>query len=210
MCNHPCVPGHPLQCECKMMIAGDVTIEWRVVPGFPDYEVSDRGVVRRRTKHFRLTTHSVHHIVPQWVRKRRVKRLDGNVTNLDYMCITLCNAEDRKHKNFLVHRLVLITFCGDPPTILHQAAHNDGDRFNNFLENLRWATAAENQADRKRHGTSNCGSRHGLSKINEDDVHNIRRMLAAGVRCRVIALHFNVSYGAITSIMRGSSWVHVT
>ena len=191
------------------MIVHEVRTQWRVVPGFPDYEVSDNGEVRRCTDHYRLKAQLAHHIVPQWVRKRRVKRLDETVTNLDYMCITLYNAEDRKHQSFLVHRLVLLAFCGDPPTRLHQAAHNDGDRFNNVLENLRWATAAENQADRKKHGTSNRGSRHGLSKINEDDVQKIRQMLADGVRGQIVALYFNVTYGTVSAVRRGSRWGHV-
>lgn len=64
---------------------------------------------------------------------------------------------DGKSKRHSVHRLIAHAFRGDPPTALHQAAHNDGNPSNNSDENIRWATPAENQADRLIHGTAERG-----------------------------------------------------
>jgi hypothetical protein len=58
-----------------------------------------------------------------------------------------------------VHRLVLETFVGPRPAG-HQAVHGDGDRYNNALTNLRWATRKENEADKRRHGTLLLGARN--------------------------------------------------
>ncbi len=53
-----------------------------------------------------------------------------------------------------VHRLVLEAFVGPAPEGM-EACHNDGNPTNNALSNLRWASRAENNLDRVRHGTHN-------------------------------------------------------
>lgn len=50
-----------------------------------------------------------------------------------------------------VHRLVLRTFAGPPNG--RQGAHNNGDRGDNRIENLRWATPKENAQDKLEHNT---------------------------------------------------------
>lgn len=61
---------------------------------------------------------------------------------------------DGASKRHALHRLVARTFHGEPPTPAHHAAHNDGTSSNNREGNIRWATPAENQADRILHGTA--------------------------------------------------------
>lgn len=56
-------------------------------------------------------------------------------------------------RRLFIHRLVLTTFMGPCPEG-HQGAHWNGDRADNRLANLRWVTAAENAADRERHGNT--------------------------------------------------------
>jgi hypothetical protein len=51
-----------------------------------------------------------------------------------------------------VHRLVLGAFVGKCPDGM-EGCHSDGDRLNNALNNLRWATPLDNAADKRRHGT---------------------------------------------------------
>lgn len=52
-----------------------------------------------------------------------------------------------------VHVLVLEAFVGPRPGGM-QACHNDGDRRNNSLSNLRWDTCKANKADAIRHRTA--------------------------------------------------------
>ncbi len=48
-----------------------------------------------------------------------------------------------------IHRLVAAAFLGEPPSLLHtQVNHKDGDRGNNALSNLEYATPEANAADR--------------------------------------------------------------
>jgi len=51
-----------------------------------------------------------------------------------------------------VHTLVTTAFHGPRPSPAHQVRHLDGDKANNRPSNLRWGTAIENAADKKRHG----------------------------------------------------------
>lgn len=53
-------------------------------------------------------------------------------------------------RTFNVHRLILEAFVGPCPEGM-EACHNDGDRGNNRLNNLRWDTRSANMADRFRH-----------------------------------------------------------
>lgn len=52
-----------------------------------------------------------------------------------------------------VHRIVCATWHGAPPFEAAQVRHLDGNPVNNQAHNLAWGTAAENAADRLRHGT---------------------------------------------------------
>jgi len=56
-----------------------------------------------------------------------------------------------------LHRAVLEAFAGPRPTPRHHGAHLDGDRTNNRADNLAWKLPEDNEADKKRHGTSRGG-----------------------------------------------------
>ena len=52
-----------------------------------------------------------------------------------------------------VSELVLAAFVGPRPSPAHDAAHANGDRHDNRLGNLLWATKKENAAHKRLHGT---------------------------------------------------------
>lgn len=72
-----------------------------------------------------------------------------------YRVIKLRSEGRKAHK--AVHCLVLEAFRGPRPGPHYEGCHNDGYPPNSRLENLRWDTAANNQADRKKHGRHNGG-----------------------------------------------------
>lgn len=53
------------------------------------------------------------------------------------------------------------------------------------------------------------GERQGSSKLTEDGVREVRRLLALGWTHRAIAAHMGVSKGPVTGISRGIIWKHV-
>ena len=94
------------------------------------------------------------------------------VANNGYRMVSL--SKDRKQKNYTVHYLVLITYVGDRPSKQHQAMHIDGNKLNNYMLNLRWGTASENHLDKKNHGTFQEGENHGMHKLTNNQVLQIK------------------------------------
>lgn len=107
----------------------------------------------------------------------------------------------------LVHRRALIELEGPPPSDIHEAAHSCGNGHLACVNprHVRWALPVENSADQLIHGTRNRGSRHGLSKLTEDDVRKIRALKGKMLQ-REIAARFGVTYSTVSSIHKGISW----
>ncbi len=104
-----------------------------------------------------------------------------------------------------MHTLVLLAFVGPRPDDM-QACHNDGDKNNNRLSNLRWDFPARNHADKKRHGTQTSGEDHPPAKLTWDEVRIIRRLLDQRVSEGKIARAFGVTQVAISHIAIGKTW----
>ena len=109
---------------------------------------------------------------------------------------------------FKVHRLVAETFIPNTEGKPH-VAHNDGQRDNNAVENLRWATVRENAADTEAHGTRLKGSRHVTAKLDEDLVREARLRAAAGETHAALAEEFPVDRSVLSRAIRGDTWRHV-
>ena len=103
--------------------------EWRNVPGFPGYEVSNLGRMRSSKS-------GALRILSGWKAKGYptvALRKDGR---------TFCRQ---------IHRLVLIAFVGPCPEFM-EGCHSDGNPENNQLSNLRWDTSSNNKHDIVEHG----------------------------------------------------------
>lgn len=129
---------------------------WKPIPRLLDYEASSLGRVRRATAG--RNTPAGYVLAQTNMRYRMVRLYDRSGTVTAH-----------------VHRLVALAFHGEPTTAAMQVAHNDGDKHNNRPDNLRWATAAENCADRKIHGTeaSMRGERNGACKHADTRVQSV-------------------------------------
>lgn len=158
--------------------------QWRNVPNAPGYEVSDKGRIRSTNK---SATGDPKPLIP--------------VIRKGYAEVRIM-----KGKAVSVHGLVLAAFVGPRPTDM-ECRHLNGDPLDNRLENLKWGTRAENYADRRIHGTSSDGERHGNSKIDNETA---RAICAAPGKPRDVAKAFGVSAATVGIIKRGQSWRRVT
>jgi len=105
-----------------------------------------------------------------------------------------------------IHRLLALTFIGEPPTPKHEVCHINGDPLDNRLENLRWGTRSENVQDAIRHGTATVGPQNGAAKLRASDVPFMRDMSDFGFSVREIAPHFGVSQTTIRRALSGATY----
>jgi hypothetical protein len=172
--------------------------QWKPVLGYEGlYEVSDQGRVRSVDRWLNCRDGQ-----RQWHRGKLLKQLDnGN----GYQGVALSNTcKGTKPKRFYVHFLVLDTFVGPRPD-KHQAAHGDGDRSNNRLSNLRWATVSENIADKLKHGTHQLGERNPVAVLNEANVISIRQNYCHGLGS-TLAQQYGVDPGTIYAVVKRKNW----
>jgi len=110
-------------------------------------------------------------------------------------------------KNWLIHRLVALTFIPNPDGKV-EVNHIDGDKQNNNVENLEWATRQENAVHMATTGLAASGERHGRHILRKKDVLNIRAIFATG-RFSISALAeiFKVDGSTIGLIVNGKTWL---
>jgi len=111
------------------------TEQWRPIIGSPDYEVSDHGRVR-----------SLDRI------GSRGHRLSGKILKQCIVKSGYAQVSLGASRKAYVHRLVCEAWHGDPKEG-QEVSHLDGVKANNLPGNLTWATHAENEQQKRLHGT---------------------------------------------------------
>lgn len=134
----------------------------------------------------------------------RARPLAAAIAKNGYARVVL--SKNATHKNFSVHRLVLLAFTGPCPDD-HEVRHLNGVPSDNRLENLAYGTKVENQQDRHAHGTAMFGETHPRAKLTEDQVREIRFHAKASVK--TLASDFGVSVSTIEAIRSRRLWRHV-
>jgi hypothetical protein len=169
---------------------------WAAIPGFEGlYEVSSCGRVRR----------SASRMAPASYLLKPRRTWDG------YVHYGL--SKRRRYRHIKVHRLVALAFLGPPPFPGAHVAHFDGDKTNNHLPNLRWATPAENEADKRRHGRcrgARPGERHHRAKLTAAQVAELRRLAATGRQFAALAPQFGVARLTAYDAIYGITWKTVS
>jgi hypothetical protein len=176
---------------------------WKAIPGFDGYEVSDLGRVRGYWGTERIPGHrngfrKVRLSVPS------VMATDTGTTGRLGLCLRVGSKRVRKE----VHRLVLLAFVGKCPAGM-EACHNNGNPLDNRPENLRWDTHKSNFVDREVHGRTARGSRHGMARLTEQKVKEIKTKLRSGATLARLARDYGVCARTVFNIREGSVWRHV-
>lgn len=165
---------------------------WKVHPTYSEYEVSDLGRVRRCVA--RGPSRAGRVLIPG-------KDKDG------YGKLTLTHEGGLAYKR--LHILVLETFIGPMPDGCWGLHWND-DKSDNRLENLRWGEYRLNHADWIRNGGSRDGSKHGMAKLTEEQVLQIRGWYIPHViTARELAEMYGVDKTCILSIVKRKTWTHI-
>ena len=124
-----------------------------------------------------------------------------------YLCVDF-RAKGRR-KYCPVHCLVAAAFIGPRPEGL-EVNHIDGVKTNNRLENLEYVTRQENLAHAFRLGLIARGEDSGLSKLTEDGVHQIRRLINEGeFTQKEIGAMYGVCQVTISHIKHNKVWSYL-
>lgn len=162
---------------------------WKQVPGFPAYDVSDFGNIR---SYYKIGKHKEGtHLAPQ-----RTLKLWKNTAG--YYSVLLWENGERFNKR--VHRIVMLAFVGKCPKWLI-VCHNDGNKENNNIDNLRYDTQSANIKDAIRHGTFS--SLFTNRNFTDDEITKIRIKCASGISPSAIASEYGTSKKYIQRIARG-------
>ena len=185
---------------------------WKEIELYSDYQISDLG----RVKSFKKCRGS---------NERILKPRKGKY---GYLNISL--RKNNKLMTFTIHRLVLMYFKPIDTPELFQCNHIDGNKQNNYINNLEWCTRSENAKHAYRIGLmsnpmtgkhhsketknkirekciGNNSSRHILT---EDEVREIKILLKEKkLLQKEIAKIYNVGSNIISMIKLNKRWKYV-
>lgn len=105
-----------------------------------------------------------------------------------------------------VHRYICERWHGRSPSPNHHAAHDCGNKWCVAPRHLRWATPAENNADKNRHGTAQKAERNGNSKLTTRQAVTIYHSLKP---YSLLASKYGVTVQCVYSIKKRKSWRHL-
>lgn len=176
---------------------------WRDISGFEGlYQVSNLG---------RIKTLITERYINRWggyyiKQDPKIMKLSlyTKIKSKMYYRIQLCKG--KRYFHFTVHRLVADAFIPNPEE-KPQVNHIDGNKLNNHVSNLEWVTDDENKKHAKRSGMIWRGHSINTSKLEEDQVIEIRRLFDTGNYTKTdIAKMFKISVPATSSILKRENW----
>ena len=123
------------------------------------------------------------------------------------LCNLYRNGIRKQHK---IHRLVALTFIPNPEN-KPQVNHIDGNKANNHIDNLEWASPKENIKHAWDSGLANSisGVHRTDSKLTEEDVLYIRTNYipkSPDFGGRALAKKFNVVPSVISNVVKGKTY----
>lgn len=150
--SDPAPTGHPEQ--------------WLPVAGWPDYEVSDLGRVRRATW------------APAVTRTYPGKVLRPSRAGRRYLQVTLHRHVDAvgERRDWLVHHLVAAAFLGPPPVANARVAFRNGDSADCRAANLEYTTAGRvlDRAYREGAKVARSGEAHHRARLTQAQADALR------------------------------------
>ena len=165
-----------------------MTERWREF--MPNYEVSDRGNVRRSAPG--RCTHA------------------GRVMKQQRMAIGYLMVRptvDGINVSVYVHDAVAAAFLGPKPDGM-SVNHKDGNKTNNVPGNLEYVTHAENMRHAAETGLMVRGESHPQAKLTEDGVRSLRMDRASGLSFSRLAKKYGISIATAFNAANGNTWKH--
>lgn len=169
---------------------------WRPVPGSQGlYSVSDLGRVRSE-------------LTQKGRARGRIMRCSPDSKGYLKLHLSLPGGIDRVIK---VHCAVALAFLGPRPPGA-QINHRSGDKRDNRVSNLEYVTGLENIRHARAAGLFQAnqprGQKHGMSKLTEDQVRQIRALRGTATLAE-LAQRFGVAKPTVHHVVTRKTWKHV-
>ena len=172
--------------------------EWRYIPGYEGrYAISNYGEVYSCPRAFKDINGNT-------------QRVNGkmklcHVNNRGYVSVNLSKNNNPYYAD--LHALVALAFLGPRPPGM-EVCHNDGNRLNACLWNLRYDTRSANQADRLIHGTHQNGMQNASAIYTDDQIRNVMRLNQTFPQ-HVVARMTGIHTSTVGAIRQGVQWRHI-
>lgn len=169
--------------------------EWKAIPEFEGYQVSNTGKVRGIDRYRKNKKGFC------FLKGKELKQLTNKKGYLEV------RFRKKGCHSRVVHRLVAIAFI---PKIqdFNQVNHINGIKSDNRVENLEWVNNSINQLHAYKNGLqpSRTGENNSNVKITNDDVTAIKILYNSGKTNSEISTLTNINVNIVRDIIYGRSW----
>lgn len=121
------------------------------------------------------------------------------------------NLYSKTCKHYYIHRLVAESFIPNPEK-LREVNHLDCNKLNNHVSNLEWCNRMRNLKHSYENGLKRCGEKHGMHKLTENEVLQIRNEYVKNSKDKSLhklADKYGVDWCTIQAIVTGKLWKHL-
>lgn len=169
-------------------------MEWKTIEQFPDYAISDMGIVMRIANGSNTWPGRI---------------LQAVIDKDGYRRVGLF-----KNKKKSVVRIAILVLKGFKDDLRQdtEANHKSGIKIDDSLKNLEWVTHQENMTHAFALGLRSydyAGENNPKAKLKEWQIKEIRGLISIGKSCVSIARMFNVTDVLIGLIKRKKIWLHI-
>lgn len=181
------------------------TVEvWKDIKGYEGhYQVSDFGRVKSLARVVEIRKGILGNKKESFLKPTKNKK--------GYLNIKLCKKSDGIciEKSVVIHRLVANEFLENSLN-KPQVNHKNGIKDDNSVDNLEWVTGSENviHALANNLKISQKGSEHGMSKLTEKEVLEIRA-IGRTKTLKEVGKMYNVDMSLISLILCRKAWKHL-
>lgn len=136
------------------------------------------------------------------------RKIKAHKHNYGYLMVDFY--QDGERCSYLIHRLVTHYFIGPCPKD-KEVNHIDGDKKNNYVDNLEYITSKENINHAIKSGLrNNYGENHSRAKLTKKIVKKIRKDYRNGFSEKEISFKYKLNKSHINKIINYKLWKSVS